>query len=329
MPLFSIIVPVYNTEMYLPACINSVLSQQYSDFELLIIDDGSSASCANLCDTYPSHDTRVRTIHQENGGLSIARNTGLSYATGDYILFLDSDDIWLDETFLARLAERVVSATPPDVVLYNYVRMTEQADGAIVQGKPCVHFPQFSAENADETLRALVANNAWQSSAAIKAVRRDLIGSLRFTPGLLSEDIEWSATLLRTTAHVEWLDAPAYYGYLIRKGSITHSISLQNVEDLTGIVRRLWDAACEEDFPVARREAALGYAAFQYCTLLINMRLCQTPLPAVLRRQIDDMAPILQNNLTGTVRLVRRVYAVLGLRLTGWLLAVWFRMFGR
>lgn len=92
MPKISIIVPVYNVEKYLTRCIDSILSQTFTDFELILVDDGSPDGCPAICDAYARKDSRIRVIHKENGGLSDARNAGLEVASGEYIGFVDSDD---------------------------------------------------------------------------------------------------------------------------------------------------------------------------------------------------------------------------------------------
>ena len=97
MPLLSIIVPVYNTATYLPACLDSILSQGFTDFEVLLVDDGSSDGSEAICDRYAEADSRVRVFHQENGGVSSARNLGLSQAKGEWIYFVDSDDEMLPD----------------------------------------------------------------------------------------------------------------------------------------------------------------------------------------------------------------------------------------
>ena len=92
MPTISVIVPIYNTEKYLRRCIDSVLAQTYKDFELLLIDDGSTDSSGAICDEYAALDARVSVFHKENGGVSDTRNYGLDLAQGKYLMFLDADD---------------------------------------------------------------------------------------------------------------------------------------------------------------------------------------------------------------------------------------------
>ena len=94
MPFFSIIVPVYKVEKYLNQCVSSILEQDFKDFELILVDDGSPDGCPAICDELAITDERIKVIHKINGGLSDARNAGLAIASGDYVIFLDSDDFW-------------------------------------------------------------------------------------------------------------------------------------------------------------------------------------------------------------------------------------------
>lgn len=102
MPKISVIVPVYNAEKYLHRCIDSILAQTFTDFELLLIDDGSKDHSGSICDEYAKKDSRVRVFHKENGGVSSARNTGIAESKGEWITFVDADD-WVDETFLEEM----------------------------------------------------------------------------------------------------------------------------------------------------------------------------------------------------------------------------------
>lgn len=102
MPNISVIVPIYNVEKYLSACLNSILAQTFTDFELILVDDGSVDASGRICDAYAEKDSRVRAFHIPNGGVSKARNFGLDNATGEYVVFIDSDD-FVDESYLEKL----------------------------------------------------------------------------------------------------------------------------------------------------------------------------------------------------------------------------------
>lgn len=117
MPRFSIIVPIYKTEQYLSRCVESIISQSYKNFELILVDDGSPDNCPDLCDAFVNMDNRIKVIHQKNGGVSSARNAGLSIAKGDWIWFVDSDD-YIEPLSLQKLVDQQ-SATLADLYVFN------------------------------------------------------------------------------------------------------------------------------------------------------------------------------------------------------------------
>lgn len=124
-PLISVIIPVYNMEKYLRRCLDSVLAQDYTNLEILVVDDGSTDGSWAICQEYARKDARITVIHQENGGLSAARNTGLDRATGAYIAFVDSDDYILPNMYSAMLACKNREDADIPVALWQY----EKADG--------------------------------------------------------------------------------------------------------------------------------------------------------------------------------------------------------
>lgn len=115
--LFSIIVPAYNSAAFIRKCIDSVLAQTYTEFELILIDDGSNDDTLSICHTYAASDPRVKVIHKENGGHTSARNEGLRNASGEYVIFLDSDD-WLSPTTVEACYHEIV-ACAPDIIVYR------------------------------------------------------------------------------------------------------------------------------------------------------------------------------------------------------------------
>ena len=184
-PTISIIVPVYNSEKYLDACIDSILSQSFRDFELILVDDGSKDSSAQICDEYASQDTRVRVIHKANGGVSAARNDGLDIAKGEYITFIDSDD-WVERKYLETLS----NYRDYDIVFFSHRMIYE--DGYTSEFK-------FEAKEGDRqniweivaSLRKNAVGSNFYGYTWNKMFRRDIIEKykIRFIEGLrISED---------------------------------------------------------------------------------------------------------------------------------------------
>ena len=119
--LFSIIIPIYNVKNYLPRCLDSVLSQSFNDYEIVLVDDGSTDGCSIICDKYAQIDNRVRVIHQKNNGLVNARNAGINLALGEYILYVDGDD-WVSEKWLDVISNQIYSSQKrPDIVVFGSI----------------------------------------------------------------------------------------------------------------------------------------------------------------------------------------------------------------
>lgn len=226
----SIIVPVYRVEAYLNQCVNSVIKQSYHNFELILVDDGSPDSCPAMCDKIALSDERIIVLHKENGGLSDARNKGIEKATGDYILFLDSDDYWDDLYALEKLVERVAK-TNPDVLNYSYKKYYEWENRFVNPFQNANAMPVEYTTLAAQ-LQYLFANNLYISSACNKMIRTALLkGGVCFHVGDTSEDIEWCAELMMKSSSFDYIPEN-FYCYRQRKGSITHSIKKKNCEDL-------------------------------------------------------------------------------------------------
>lgn len=209
----SVIVPVYKVEALLGRCVDSILAQTYADWELILVDDGSPDNCGALCDAAAEKDARIRVIHQANGGLSAARNAGITQASGDWLAFLDSDD-WWSETFLE---EMLAAAKQSEAGLAVCGWVFEYEDGR----PPAERLPEPGAVSSREALMILSGPDgvlfvtAWN-----RLIRRSLWGDLRFPPGKLHED-EFTAHLLLDRAEKTAVLARPLVHYWQRGGSIT------------------------------------------------------------------------------------------------------------
>lgn len=132
---YSVIVPIYKVEQYLRKCIDSILNQSFSDFELILVDDGSLDKCPEICDEYDRQDNRVKVIHKANGGLVSARNAGLRLATGDYICYVDGDD-WINEDLLKIIYNEAIKCYNPDMVIFGIVKKFIDDDLEILNDLP-------------------------------------------------------------------------------------------------------------------------------------------------------------------------------------------------
>lgn len=314
---FSIIIPVYNVQDYLKECVESVLRQDFSDFEIILVDDGSTDDSGVLCDELALKDSRIRVVHQKNQGLSGARNSGLRLAEGRYVLFLDSDDFYPQSDFLRKLQE---NCKDQDVVCFNYARFTDRLLPNMIS------YPENSGLSGDALWLELVRRNAYQSSACIKVVKRSLLteNDITFEIGTISEDIEWSAKVMRAAQGIA-IVPDCVYAYRVRQGSITKTISPKHIRMQYRIVNRL--ASEKVQGSPCFREAYNGYVAFQYCTILINARLCKPKVEREELQKIRELSWLLQHDTNRLVKLIHIVYRVLGFEITSWLLLIYFKLF--
>ena len=120
--IYSVIVPIYKVEKYLEKCITSILNQSFTDFELILVDDGSPDSCPQICDNFALKDSRIRVIHKKNGGLVSARNIGIQAAKGDYICYVDGDD-WIHKDMLSEIYKDSIQKYSPDMIIFGIVKL--------------------------------------------------------------------------------------------------------------------------------------------------------------------------------------------------------------
>lgn len=233
MPLISVIVPVYKVEAYLPACVSSILMQTFTDFELILVDDGSPDICGAMCDSYAQKDSRVRVIHRENGGLSAARNTGLDAAGGDYVTFIDSDDV-VSLNYLQYMI-RVAEETAVDVVAAKIIQFTDYDDVAsFLDGKQII--PDCQVENRRTACLELYDNpERLPINSVAKLFRRNIFCSLRFPEGRIHEDQALIPLAIYAASRTAVLDR-AIYGYRHNENGIMHStFSNKRYDDITAI----------------------------------------------------------------------------------------------
>ena len=214
MPKISIIVPVYKVEDLLDKCVNSILKQTFTDFEVLLVDDGSPDRCGKMCDEYAAKDHRIRVIHRANGGLSAARNTGLDAAKGEYIGFVDSDD-YIDERMYEKLYGDITQYDA-DVACCGIVE--KFSDGEHLMYEP--HDTMVC--DTKDALAAIMRGKYMSYILCCKLFRASCLKDVRFIEGKLYEDIFFTVDYMKRIKSMVISNEPLYF-YYRRGGSITTS----------------------------------------------------------------------------------------------------------
>ena len=221
MPKVSVIIPVYKVEEYLADCVKSVLNQTFQDYEVILVDDGSPDSCPQLCDEWAEKDSRISVIHQENGGLSAARNTGVKAANGVYLFFLDSDDE-LTPDALEVMFNHVEAHPKVDLVQGGFFEKKEDA------GKPTPYnFPKYT-EDIRIIKNILLTFDGDLIKAQSRLVRRDFFinNNLWFKEGIIHEDNYWTFFLAKHVKTMCFCNKRTYY-HRMNPVSITHAINVK------------------------------------------------------------------------------------------------------
>ena len=269
MPTISIIIPVYGVEAFISRCIESVLVQTFTDWELLLVDDGSPDRSGEICDAYAIQDRRIRVFHTPNGGTSRARNRGLDEAKGDWILFADSDD-WLDETCLEHCYQ-VVMTDQLDLVQHGRMLVNEQ-------GKQVIEYAYATEVMDGDAYVSAILHNCEVWGALIS---RSFIDSLhlRFQPGLKNgQDVVFILSLLRYAKRIKHISDVLYYYYIDNPGSATHQITSNRMLDLARALVPLG-----QSWPVAKPWVDLKVG--EILLLLILNRDVPEPVVSDLARQ--------------------------------------------
>ena len=245
MPKISIIIPVYKVEKYLEKCLDSVLNQTFSDFELLLIDDGSPDRSGEICDAFAAKDSRVIVIHQENGGPSKARNTGIEAAKGDYIGFVDADDY--PEPQMYETLYRNITEYQADISIIGF---TKVFDGY----RRTYDYDKMERVLLDQkgALREALRGIKYATVPWDKLYRRELLHNHRFPLGKFYEDCAFNIDVFREKGIKVVFDPVPLYNYSQRDGSTTNSGFNEKQMDYIEVWQRNYDLLLP-DYPELKK----------------------------------------------------------------------------
>lgn len=243
-PEISIIVPVYQVEKYLPRCLNSILMQTFADFELILVDDGSTDNSGVICDIYAEKDKRIRVFHQQNTGVSSARNVGIDVAQGKYIGFVDADD-WVDTEMLKELHD-VINNNKCEMIIFDPYVYKGDINSVIIDSLPSYSSSQCIYKNniIPEQLRYL-AGTVWRCLYSADLINANKI---RFNCSLpLSEDRIFNITAMGCSENIYYLRKPLYHYWIYKNSSVSKyrenlfDIVLYTQKIMSEVLLKYWD----------------------------------------------------------------------------------------
>ncbi len=292
---YSIIIPIYKVENYLRNCINSVLNQTFKNYEIILVDDGSPDSCGEICDEFSNKYSFIKTIHKKNGGLSDARNVGLKNATGEYVIFLDSDDFWIDNEFLNNNVKKLDGK---DLIIFNSIKYYSDNKMSLSRFQITEEFDTLSR---DDRMSYIIQNNIYKACAWDKIIKRSLLidNDIIFPVGMLSEDMKWAGDLLDVISDIDIYEKNVY-AYRQREGSISKSVSSKHIEDIIIQLSSKYN-----------NKFIYNYLAYEFCVLLSYVHCASKEQ----KKKIKELSYLLDYDVSNKVKKVKFLYKLFGFNL--------------
>lgn len=229
-PLISVIVPVYNVEDYLDRCVESIVNQTYKNLEIILVDDGSSDNCPQMCDDWVRKDDRIKVIHKENGGQAAARNEGLKMAKGDLIGFVDSDD-YIDLQMYESMLQ-IMLENDCDIVECTKCDFTNESECEVTGSGEIVLFRQ------EEAVKDIIEEKHLKCTVWKMLVKAEIAKQVLFDEGKTHEDILWPYRVYMLSEKIVFVDK-SYYFYFQRPGStMNKSYSAKRFDGLDALEER-------------------------------------------------------------------------------------------
>lgn len=282
----SIIIPVYKADAYLDECVASVVGQSYKDLEVILVDDGSPDRCPAMCDSWAAKDSRIRVIHKSNGGAGDARNAGLDVCSGDYVLFLDSDD-YLTATAVEELVQ-TASSNDADIVVCNFFRdKTQENNGS-----------GFVRKIDKETAFINVACYTNYIGPPMKIYRREIFDDLRFDKGRLNEDEFICHKAFNEATSIFTYEKNLFYYRETPNSLVTSKPKLKNLVDSFDAVEERLEFLESNNYTEAyiANEKRLYTVFFAYYPEIKAQSIAEKQIKKKIKKRIKALLPRLRKN---------------------------------
>lgn len=317
----SVIIPVHNTKKYLEQAIESVLQQTFSEYELILVDDGSTDGSELIVDHYASNDTRIRILHQSQSGVAIARNNGIDVACGEYLVFLDSDDYFSNTYAFAILAQKAASSQA-DVIFYGYTDL-DMNTGKCRSGQREFDVGTFDKEKS-EWLNYIYDAGLFPTACWQMAVRREfvLLNQIRFPKHIVCEDIDWGVSILFKADTYSFVDESLMTYRRNRNGSLMYRRGLKHLQGCMYAVRRWMDIPQEMRYLGLTNFVAHMYGyIFSYYTVIPKTERIET------EAEFKGLDNVLIESNKWNHHLIFYTERLLGVTFTSWTIRIIYKLF--
>ncbi|UPA31238.1 glycosyltransferase [Terrisporobacter glycolicus] len=327
-PKVSIVIPVYNTEKYIEQCVNSIINQSYKNIEILLINDGSTDKSDIIIENYRIVDTRIKIINQNNQGAAKARNVGIQNSTGQYIIFIDSDDYWDDTNCIEKMIKNMIESGA-DILNFGYKKYFEK-EKLIKCYRYNYNRMLIDFDSKKNTLFYFAKHNLLLSSPCNKIIKKNLIidNNLYFREGITSEDIDWNARLIIFAEKFDVIDENIYV-YRQRSDSVSHSLSNKDIECLLHNIEK-----CISYINIYRLHESsfineyMSYIAYQYMALLVVIQSSKIKLNNEYTLKIREYRYLLNYDINYRVRIFGVINKFLGFYLLNLIIRIYIKIKG-
>lgn len=318
----SLIVPVFNIQKYLDECLNSIIGQSYSNIEVILVNDGSTDNSGMICDRYVVTDKRVKVLHTENNGLSVARNLGITHSSGDYIMFVDGDD-FISQNSIEDIAFLIKKNPDVDLICgkmifyysdNNIILENFNLDDKFIQGANGQKVFEYFLDNFDVPM--------WSAGRTIynkKLIKENLF---QFYPNITSEDLELIPKIYFTAEKVIFYNTPFYYYRKLRPNSIMNTINHKRLLDIVLIIENYKDYFMKNKFTYKLNQKFFRQLSKIYQANLFMIPMIEKNNRNIVINEMKKTKDILNYNRSFRSILTRVMINVFSLYYTGFIFLV-------
>jgi glycosyltransferase involved in cell wall biosynthesis len=313
MRLISIVIPCYNSSSSILKCVESILKSPEDNYEIILVNDGSTDDTLTICNTLSVEYDNIVVIDKPNGGASSARNLGILNASGDYLMFLDSDDYWKNEIGLTSIKGGISTEEDVDIILFgveNFNSVSKSISQRVIFTKQDISY--LHSNSFEENIDYLYENSLFPSSAWSIVIRKSLLlnNDLLFKEGIVAEDIDWMVGVMKQKPEIRAIEDSFYRYHKLREGSVTSTSGKKAVTSLLYILDK-WVPVLDNKNSID--VTLVRFLAFHFGTLILAFSKLEDGEQLIYADSVKKYLFLLNYNKSKKITFIKYVISVMGL----------------